>query len=60
MGVISAVGNDVTENRLSLAEGKCGIGLLEIFPSKFAGQIPVGEIKISSLISNYLKFRSSV
>lgn len=48
MGVISAVGNDVTENRLSLAEGKCGIGLLEIFPSKFAGQIPVGEIKISS------------
>lgn len=48
MGVISAVGNDVTENRLSLAEGKCGIGMLEIFPSKFAGKVPVGEIKMSS------------
>jgi len=48
MGIISAVGNDVAENRLSLAEGKCGIGMLEIFPSKFAGKVPVGEIKMSS------------
>lgn len=48
IGIISAVGNTVAENRLSLISGKCGISLLEMFPSKFTGTLPVGEIKISN------------
>jgi 3-oxoacyl-(acyl-carrier-protein) synthase len=48
IGVISAIGNTIAENRISLIEGKCGIDVLEMFPSKFAGSIPVGEIKIST------------
>ena len=48
MGVISAIGNSVAENRMSLIEGKCGISSLEMFPSKFSGTLPVGEIKIST------------
>lgn len=47
MGVISAIGNNVTENRHALIEGKSGISTLEMFPSKFVGSLPVGEIKIS-------------
>jgi 3-oxoacyl-(acyl-carrier-protein) synthase len=48
MGVISAIGNTVAENRASLTEGKCGMGRLEMFPSKFSGILPVGEIKIGT------------
>lgn len=48
MGVISAIGNTVAENRVSLAAGKCGMSRLEMFPSKFANLLPVGEIKIST------------
>ena len=48
LGVISAIGNSVAENRVSLREGKCGISRLEMFPSKFSGVLPVGEIKISN------------
>lgn len=48
MGIISAVGNTVTENRLSLVSGNCGISMLEMFPSRFSGALPVGEIKIST------------
>ena len=47
LGVISAIGNSVAENRISLMEGKCGISPLQLFPSKFSGVFPVGEIKIS-------------
>lgn len=48
IGVISAIGNSVAENRISLMQGKCGISFLEMFPSKFSGTLPVGEIKIST------------
>jgi 3-oxoacyl-(acyl-carrier-protein) synthase len=48
MGVISAIGNTVAENRNSLIEGKCGIGSLQMFSSKFAEKFPVGEIKITN------------
>jgi 3-oxoacyl-(acyl-carrier-protein) synthase len=48
MGVISAIGNTVEENRSALINGKCGITLLESFPSRFAGIMPFGEIKIST------------
>ena len=48
MGMISAIGNNVAENRVSLVKGKCGMSFLEIFHSKFSGRLPVGEIKIST------------
>lgn len=48
MGLISAIGNSVAENRASLIEGKCGMSELELFPSKYAGINPVGEIKITT------------
>ncbi|MEJ0104108.1 MAG: beta-ketoacyl-[acyl-carrier-protein] synthase family protein [Bacteroidota bacterium] len=48
MGVISAIGNTVAENRASLVKGTCGLGSLEMFPSKFSTLLPVGEIKITT------------
>jgi 3-oxoacyl-(acyl-carrier-protein) synthase len=48
MGVISAIGNTVAENHVALKEGKCGITALNMFPSKYAGLLPFGEIKIST------------
>jgi 3-oxoacyl-(acyl-carrier-protein) synthase len=48
MGVISAIGHSVSENRQSLLDGKCGISTLENFPSRFSGVLPCGEIKIST------------
>lgn len=48
MGAISAIGNNVAENRAALQQGKCGITALEMFSSKFSGTLPVGEIKIST------------
>ena len=48
IGVISAIGNTVAENRASLIEGRCGISKLEMFPSKFSGSLPVAEVKIST------------
>ncbi len=46
IGLVSAIGNNAAENRKSLAEGHCGISQLEGFPSRFAGIMPFGEIKI--------------
>jgi 3-oxoacyl-(acyl-carrier-protein) synthase len=48
MGVISAIGNSVAENRAALTEGKCGIAPLELIDSKFTGQLPCGEVKITT------------
>lgn len=49
IGVISAIGNNVAENRLSLIKGICGISKInDEFPSKFAGVLPFGEIRIST------------
>lgn len=48
MGGISAIGNTVAENRASLIKGTCGMGRLEMFPSKFSDKLPVAEIKIST------------
>ena len=47
MGVVSAIGNDLSENRRSLASGKNGISSLEYYPTAFAGKRPCGEIKSS-------------
>ncbi|MEP7107059.1 MAG: beta-ketoacyl-[acyl-carrier-protein] synthase family protein [Ferruginibacter sp.] len=48
MGLISAIGNTVAQNRKALSEGKCGITRLELFPSKYAGRLPCAEIGIST------------
>ena len=56
MGVISAIGNSVAENRMALAEGVCGIrNELDLFPSKYSGILPFGQIRIStaSLLENF-------
>ncbi|MCX6204798.1 MAG: beta-ketoacyl-[acyl-carrier-protein] synthase family protein [Bacteroidetes bacterium] len=48
LGIISSIGNSVSENRSSLREGICGISSLQMFPSKFSDIYPFGEIKISN------------
>ena len=56
MGIISAIGNSVEQNRLSLIASKCGLTPLELFKSKFTHILPCGEIKITTEdLSNYLK-----
>ncbi len=48
MGIISAIGNSVRENHNSLLQGNCGIGPLELFPTRYASLLPFGEIKITN------------
>lgn len=48
MGLISAIGNTVAQNRAALSAGKCGITPFKLFPSKYANQLPCGEIRIST------------
>lgn len=49
MGIISAIGNSVAENHLALKAGKSGISKnLHLFPTKFAGLLPFGQVDTSS------------
>lgn len=49
MGVISALGNSVAENRRNLANAVCGIhNELDLFPTKYSGLLPFGQIRIST------------
>ena len=49
MGVISAIGNSVAENRKSLVEGICGIhNELDLFPTKYSGLLPFGQVRMST------------
>lgn len=49
MGVISSIGNNVEENRLSLINGRCGISTnVSYLNSRYAGLLPLGEINIST------------
>jgi 3-oxoacyl-(acyl-carrier-protein) synthase len=50
IGAISAIGNSVSENRMALTAGICGIGPLELFPTRYATLLPFGEIKISNAL----------
>ena len=52
--MISAIGNSVAENHVSLRAEKNGITELEMFPSNFACKMPVGEIKIVLLFFSTL------
>ena len=56
MGVISAIGNSVAENRMALTVGRCGIqNNLDLFPTKYSGVLPFGQISVStaSLLNNF-------
>ncbi|HTQ66824.1 MAG TPA: beta-ketoacyl-[acyl-carrier-protein] synthase family protein [Puia sp.] len=48
MGVISALGDNLSANRNALVNGECGITTLGLFPSAYSGKLPCGEIKIST------------
>jgi 3-oxoacyl-(acyl-carrier-protein) synthase len=49
MGVVSAVGNAVAENRMALVQGVCGIrNELDLFPTKYSGILPFGQVRIST------------
>ncbi|MHA4810364.1 beta-ketoacyl-[acyl-carrier-protein] synthase family protein [Flavitalea flava] len=48
MGMISAIGNSVAENRNALLQGECGIKKISNLPSRYAGQLPFGEILLST------------
>ncbi|MEO6546577.1 MAG: beta-ketoacyl-[acyl-carrier-protein] synthase family protein [Ferruginibacter sp.] len=48
MGLISALGNSVAENRERLINGYCGISTLELLASRYANSLPCGEIKCST------------
>jgi 3-oxoacyl-(acyl-carrier-protein) synthase len=44
MGVISAVGNSLAENRSALKAGRGGITLSRRLPTRYAGILPFGEV----------------
>jgi 3-oxoacyl-(acyl-carrier-protein) synthase len=48
MGIITPVGNSVSENHEALKAGKSGLSSIELFPTKFAQLLPFGEVKISN------------
>lgn len=48
IGIISAIGNSVEENRLALQKGICGITSVELFETRYAELLPFGEIKLSN------------
>ncbi len=48
MGIVTAIGQSVAENRYSLMNGKCGISHIEFLSTYYAGILPAGEIKIST------------
>jgi 3-oxoacyl-(acyl-carrier-protein) synthase len=49
MGVISAIGNSVAENHHALKAPTCGIqNKLDLFPTKYAGLLPFGQVPISN------------
>lgn len=48
IGVISAIGNNTSENRASLRKGKTGIGKAQFLNSKYANELLFGEVKLSN------------
>jgi len=47
MGLISGIGKDLSENRLSLLQGTSGIGEIRYIETHLKGEIPVSEVKFS-------------
>ena len=50
IGIISAIGNSADSNRTSLQNGICGISSIDLFETKYAKELPFGEIKISNTV----------
>jgi 3-oxoacyl-(acyl-carrier-protein) synthase len=48
MGVVSAIGENLATNLASLRQGRSGIKVLGLFPSRFAGVLPCGEVSLST------------
>lgn len=48
MGIVSAIGNSVSENRASLREGRCGITTASFLHSKYTSLLPFAEVGIST------------
>jgi 3-oxoacyl-(acyl-carrier-protein) synthase len=48
MGLVSAIGMSVDENLISLRNKKSGISQIELYPTRYSGVLPAGEIKITS------------
>jgi 3-oxoacyl-(acyl-carrier-protein) synthase len=48
MGLISAIGDSVKENRESLQHSHSGIGDIQFYKTAYAGLLPAAEVKISS------------
>ena len=48
LGIITAIGNDLTTNLQSLCEEKTGIGEMVWLSSAHRGELPVGEVKCSN------------
>ena len=48
MGIISAIGETVAENRMALMQAKCGIGPARLLDSKYTSLLPFGEVAIST------------
>ncbi|CAN5689997.1 beta-ketoacyl-[acyl-carrier-protein] synthase family protein [soil metagenome] len=53
MGVISAIGHSVEENRMSLVEGKSGIGKANLLRSKYTDLLLFAEVNITT--SGFIK-----
>lgn len=48
VGIISAIGNSLEENRTSLLNGKCGILYVNNFPSKYASELPLAAVQMGN------------
>lgn len=48
IGIISPIGNSVTENHAALQVGACGLTSLELFATRYATLLKFGEIKITN------------
>ncbi|MFT3902545.1 MAG: beta-ketoacyl-[acyl-carrier-protein] synthase family protein [Niabella sp.] len=48
MGIVTAMGDSVESNRVSLCESRSGIGKAQFFRSKYADLLPFGEVGIST------------
>lgn len=48
IGVISAIGNNTSENHISLQKGMTGIGAAQFLNSKYADELFFGEVKLSN------------
>lgn len=48
LGIITSLGDSLQSNQEALRAGRCGIGSLDCFPSKYAQSLLFGEIKLTN------------